>query len=85
MSLELTTECDRMKAKDAQKLRDILAIAGIAVMLCGYIYKSLLIVGGVIACSCFIPHFLYNKCPRCGKQLGRNEGKHCQHCGKKFD
>ena len=74
-----------MKAKQAQKLRDLLAIAGIIIMLCGYIYEPLLIVGGVVACSCFIPHFLYNKCPYCKKQLGRNEGKYCQHCGKELE
>ena len=46
-----------MKAKQAQKLRDLLAISGIIIMLCGYIYEPLLIVGGVVACTCFIPHF----------------------------
>lgn len=76
-----------MKAKQAQKLRDLLAISGIIIMLCGYIYEPLLIARGVVACSCscFIPHFLYNKCPYCKKQLGRNEGKHCQHCGKELE
>ena len=58
-----------MKAKQAQKLRDLLAISGIIIMLCGYIYEPLLIARGVVACSCscscFIPHFLYNKCPYC--------------------
>lgn len=74
-----------MKSKKAQKLRDILAIVGIVIMICGYIYGPLLIVGGIVTFSCFVPHFLYNKCPYCGKQLGRNEGKYCQHCGKELD
>ena len=74
-----------MKSKKAQKLRDILAIVGIGIMLCGYIYEPLLIVGMIVTFSCFVPHFLYNKCPHCGKQLGRNEGKYCQHCGKELD
>ena len=74
-----------MKAKQARKLRDILAITGIAIMLCGFICEPLLIVGGIVACSCFIPHFLYNKCPYCGKQLGRSEGEYCQYCGKQLD
>jgi rRNA maturation endonuclease Nob1 len=34
--------------------------------------------------SALIPHFLYNKCPRCKKQLGRNEGDFCQFCGQKI-
>lgn len=74
-----------MKVRKAQKLRDILAIAGIIIMLGGYIYDPLLIVGGAVAFSCLVPHFLYNKCPHCGKQLGRNEEKYCQHCGKGID
>lgn len=74
-----------MKAKKAQRLRDVLAFVGIIIMLCGYIYEPLLIIGGVVAFSCLIPHFMYNKCPHCGKQLGRNEGKCCQHCGKEID
>lgn len=74
-----------MKVRKAQKLRDILAIAGIIIMLCGYIYQPLLFVGGMVALSCFVPHFLYNKCPHCGKQLGRNEGRCCQHCGRGID
>ena len=74
-----------MKAKQAQKIRDILAAAGIVIMLCGYAYKPLLIVGGVVAFSCLVPHFLYNKCPHCRKQLGRNDRRYCQHCGKEID
>jgi len=74
-----------MKVKIAQRLRDVLAFVGIIIALCGYIYEPLLIIGGVVAFSCLIPHFLYNKCPHCGKQLGRNEGKCCHHCGKEID
>lgn len=74
-----------MKVRNAQKIRDMLAVAGIIIMLCGYVYEPLLFVGGVVAFSCLVPHFLYNKCPHCRKQLGRNEGKYCQYCGKEFD
>lgn len=77
--------CDKMNVRKAQKLRNILIIAGIIIMLCGYICDPLLIVGGIIAFSSLIPHFLYNKCPHCSKQLGRNEGNYCQHCGKSLD
>ena len=74
-----------MKVKKAQRLRDILAFAGIGITLCGYIYEPLLIVGGFVAFSCFVPHFLYNKCPHCKKQLGRDMWKYCHHCGKELD
>ena len=74
-----------MKDKTARRLRDVIAIAGIIIMLCGYVYEPLLFVGGAVAFSCLIPHFLYNKCPYCKKQLGRDVGKHCRHCGKELD
>ena len=74
-----------MKAKEAQKLRNILLAAGFITMLAGYIWDPFLIIGLAVAFSCLIPHSLYNKCPHCGKQLGRNEGDFCQHCGGKID
>ena len=74
-----------MKVRKAQKLRDALLIAGTVIMLLAYYYEPLLCVGAVVAWSCLIPHFLYNKCPHCGKQLGRNEEKYCQFCGAKID
>ncbi|MBR4291919.1 MAG: zinc-ribbon domain-containing protein [Oscillospiraceae bacterium] len=73
-----------MKVKQAQKLRNILMIAGTAIMLAAYIYEPLFIIGAVVAFSCLIPHFLFNKCPHCGKQLGNNEAAYCQHCGKRI-
>jgi len=74
-----------MKAKKAQRLRDILALTGIIIMLGGYVDEPLLVIGGVVTLSCFIPHFLFNKCSHCGKQLGRNDGKCCPHCGEEID
>lgn len=74
-----------MKARDAQKLRDILLIIGFIIMLAAYIYEPIFIIGAVVAVSCLIPDFLYNKCPHCKKRLGRNEGNFCQHCGGKID
>ncbi len=74
-----------MHFKKAQKLRDALMIAGFVIMLGAYIYEPLIICGAVIMCSCLIPHFLFYRCPHCGNLLGRNEGKHCQHCGKSLD
>ena len=74
-----------MKVKQARKLRDILMFAGIFIMLCSFNYVPLLIAGAVVAFSGLIPHFLYNKCHHCGKQLGRSEGEYCQYCGKAVD
>lgn len=74
-----------MKVRDAQKLTVILFIIGIIIMLAALLYEPLLIIGAVVTISCLIPHFLYNKCPHCGKHLGRDYGKFCQHCGEKID
>ena len=74
-----------MSVKKARKLRDTLLMAGVITMLLGYCFEPLVIVGAVAAFSCLIPHFLFNKCPHCRKQLGRNEGEFCQFCGKHID
>lgn len=74
-----------MTVKNAQKLRDTLLIVGTIIMFLGYLYEPFVIVGVVIASSCLIPHFLFNKCPHCGKQFGRNEGAFCPFCGKHID
>lgn len=74
-----------MKAKAAQKLRNALLISGFAVMLASYLYEPLFAVGVMIAFSCVIPDYLCNKCPQCGKRLGRNAGEFCHHCGGKIE
>ena len=74
-----------MKVKKAQKLRDVLMIAGLFIMLCYSVYEPLSIIGAVIAFSGLIPHFLFNKCPCCGRQLGRNDGEYCQYCGAELE
>lgn len=74
-----------MNVRKAQKLRNMLLLIGIFMMLGSYFYEPMLVSGVIVACSCLIPHFLYNKCPHCGKQLGNNESKCCQHCGGHID
>lgn len=74
-----------MTVKKARKIRDILIFAGLITMLLAYFYEALFYLGLVLAFSGLIPHFLYNKCPHCGKQLGRNSGVFCQFCGNKTD
>lgn len=74
-----------MNVRDAQKLRDSLLIVGFLIMLAAYIWEPLFYIGVVVSFSCFIPHFLFNKCPHCRKQLGKNEGPFCHHCGGKID
>ena len=74
-----------MKVKKARKLRDVLMITGILIMLCASIYAPLSMIGAVIAFSGLVPHFMFNKCPRCGRQLGRNDGEYCQYCGAELE
>ena len=74
-----------MKVKHARMLRDALMIIGVLVMLLSALYEPLLMIGGIIACSCLIPHFLFNRCPHCGRQLGNHNGDHCQFCGMKIE
>ena len=74
-----------MNVRKAQKLRNMLLLIGIFMMLGSYFYEPMLVSGVIVACFCLIPHFLYNKCPHCGKQLGNNESKCCQHCGGHID
>ncbi len=74
-----------MSVKKGRKLRNLLLILGTVVMLLGSLHEALFTVGAVIAFSSLLPHFLFNRCPHCGKQLGKNEGEFCQFCGKPLD
>ena len=74
-----------MKLRKAQKLRNTLLIVGFFIMLLGYYSNVIGIIGVIVTVSSLIPHFLYNKCPHCGRQLGRNEGEYCQFCGRPLE
>ena len=74
-----------MKLRKARELRDILMLIGIVIMLLGHNSDALLVVGLIVTFSGLIPHFRYNKCPHCGRQLGLNEEKFCQFCGRPLD
>lgn len=74
-----------MSIKNARKLRNTLLLSGLLIMLLGYLYEPLLVVGAVLALSCLVPDFMFNKCPHCGEHLGRNEDAFCQHCGGRVD
>ena len=71
-----------MPVHKARKLRDGLFIAGAIVMLLGCSWEPILYLGVIVTFSCLIPHFLWNRCPHCRKQLGRNDGDYCQFCGR---
>lgn len=74
-----------MKVREAQKLRNTLLLVGFLIMIAGYVWTPFTIIGVVVTCSCIVPDFLYNKCPHCGRRLGRNEGEICHHCGERID
>lgn len=74
-----------MSVKKARKLRDGLLISGFVVALAGYLWSALSFVGVVLMFTALIPHFLWNKCPHCGKNFGRDGGDYCQYCGKSVE
>ena len=75
----------KMTVKQARKVRDALLIGGTIIVLLTYFWEPFVCVGVIVGLSGLIPHFLYNRCPHCGKQLYRNAGKYCQYCGKPLD
>ena len=74
-----------MKVRTAQLLTKIILTVGALMALASYIYEPLFISSVIVMFSCLIPDLLYNKCPHCGKNLGRNSGDYCQFCGKPID
>ena len=58
-----------MTPRKAQHLSAMLLVLGMLTMLCAYVWEPLFFVGAVIAVSSLIPHFLFNRCPHCGKLL----------------
>lgn len=74
-----------MNVRKAQVVRDILFLAGVVTMLCAHIYVPLWFVGVAVVCVGLFVHFRYNKCPQCGKQIGRNAAKYCPHCGEALE
>lgn len=63
-----------MSVKKARKLRDALVIAGAVIMLLGSLNEALFVVGVAVAVSGLVPHFLFNRCSHCGKQLEKTRG-----------
>ena len=74
-----------MEVKKARKLRDILFSVGIGLILLGSVWKSFWVIGCAVVFSGLIFNFLFNKCPHCDRQLGRNEGDFCQFCGRPLE
>ncbi len=74
-----------MSVKKARKLTYTLLVAGFVLALGAYVWDPLIVIGSVVMVSALIPHFLWYRCPYCGKQLGRNDGDYCQYCGRRLD
>ena len=74
-----------MKVWEARNWRDLLFIIGILTSLAGEVWFPLAIIGFVVVLSGLVLDFLYNKCPHCGKHMGRNRGDFCPNCGRKID
>jgi len=46
---------------------------------------ALLVLGLILAVAVAIINIIFWRCPYCGKNLGRDTGKFCQHCGKELN
>jgi hypothetical protein len=77
----------RFKRKTVDIIFGILLVVGILTADLGGYYAGNVgfIVGVVIMVCAPIFYFIFNRCPNCGKYLGRARGKYCQHCGEKLD
>ena len=43
------------------------------------------IVGSIgLSAGCVLV-LVWNRCPSCGKLIGKHPGKYCKHCGKEID
>lgn len=71
-----------MSRENARFLTALLLILGILIMVFSVYRESLRYIGAAVVFSCLIPEFLFNKCPHCGRYLGKNSGRFCQFCGK---
>ena len=74
-----------MKIRTAQLLTKILLTLGFLIAILGAWLQPFFIMGVIVMFSCLIPDLLFNKCPHCGKYLGRNYADFCQFCGKPID
>ena len=74
-----------MKPKTARKLTLWLGVAGLIFVFCGYIHTGFLALACIALGAGFVVSILFDKCPHCGKSLGRSSTDHCQHCGEKID
>ena len=75
-----------MKVRDAQKWRNRLIISGFIIMILSSWLDCIWAIGLglIVMVSGLIPE-RYNKCPHCGKALGRNGGDYCHHCGGRIE
>ena len=74
-----------MKLRSARRLRDGLFTAGLAILLLAYVWPPLCAIGAGIACAGLILHFLFCRCPYCGREVVRNRGDFCKFCGKPLE
>ena len=74
-----------MKPGDAWVLQNVLVVVGALAALLGCFWRAALYIGIAVMFSSLIPHFLFYRCPHCGKQLGRDKVKYCPHCGERVD
>lgn len=73
-----------MNYKKARKVALILAVLAFIAILFSFFHKAFEILSALLLFSSFVVDVGYYKCPHCNKNLHRNNGDYCQHCGKKL-
>lgn len=64
----------------------VLVGAALAAMLGAVLSSTAVMIAGMgVMLLDVIFHFLWYRCPHCGRHLGRSWGDYCPRCGKKLD
>lgn len=74
------------KPKTARKIVWCLLSIGAIIGLIGSYSSDILFVIGIVLMICAIlTHFIFYRCPHCGRFLDRSTGEFCPCCGKEID
>lgn len=76
-----------LKPQQIKKIFDISAITIVVIVAIGSLLENLpiCVIGFVLMIGAVVFNLVFNRCPRCGRHLGRDGGEYCRHCGVKFD
>jgi len=81
-----------MSLRQTKLVITVLVVCGLSCAILAYLTVkrtalcvALLVLGLILAVAVAIINIIFWRCPYCGKNLGRDTGKFCQHCGKELN